>query len=312
MTDAGDRESVNNAAAKPTETLLFPDTCPPIPDLGSAYQQAARRIGRLDARRLLEYVCGGTHADLIAHPERALSDAQASRFASLVERRAAGEPLAYLLGSAWFCGLEFTVTPAVLIPRPETELLVDLAARRAEALERPRIVDLGAGSGVVAVTLARRCPQAGLTAIDVSAAALDVARSNAARHGAAVRFLQGDWYAPLAGERFDLIVSNPPYVADGDPHLARDGLPFEPRLALSDGVAGGDGLACVRRIVAGAVRHLAPEGWLLLEHGYNQASETRKLLDQAGFREVESWRDDAGIERVSGGIRGQESGIRDQ
>ncbi|MDR2113559.1 MAG: peptide chain release factor N(5)-glutamine methyltransferase [Candidatus Accumulibacter sp.] len=277
-----------------------------IPLMGEAWRRAARRVGRRDARLLLEHVCGCAHADLIAHPERAMSGDQASRFAGLVERRAAGEPLAYLVGSAWFCGLEFAVGPAVLIPRPETELIVDLAVERARAMDgpgRPRIVDLGAGSGVVAVLLARRCPRAEVTATDVSAAALDVARANAARHGVAVRFLEGDWCAPLGDDRFDLIVSNPPYVADGDPHLALDGLPFEPRGALSDGVAGGDGLGCIRRVVAAAAWHLEAEGWLLLEHGYDQALEVRKLLGQAGFREVASWRDEAGIERVSGGRR---------
>ena len=271
--------------------------------LGDAWRQAAREIGRLDARLLLEHVCGCTHADLIAHPERALSEAQASRFADLVARRAVGEPLAYLVGSAWFCGLEFAVGPAVLIPRPETELLVDLAAQRVQALNKPRLVDLGTGSGIVAVLLARRCPRAEVTAVDMSAAALDVARCNAARHGAGVRFLEGDWYAPLGDERFDLVVSNPPYVADGDPHLALNGLPFEPPHALSDGVAGGDGLACIRHIVAATADHLEPDGWLLMEHGYDQAVEVRRLLREAGFRDAASWRDDAGIERVSGGRR---------
>jgi release factor glutamine methyltransferase len=274
---------------------VLTETC-----LGDTWRQAARRIERLDARLLLEYVCGCTHADLIAHPERAMSEEEVGHFEELVSRRAAGEPLAYLVGSAWFGGLEFAVNPAVLIPRPETELLVELAAQRAQALDSPRIVDLGAGSGIVAVLLARRCPRAEVTATDLSAAALDVARANAARHGATMRFLEGDWCAPLGDERFDLIVSNPPYVADGDPHLALNGLPFEPLQALSDGVKGGDGLACIRRIVAAASRHLEPGGWLLMEHGYNQAVEVRKLLSEAGFREVASWRDDAGIERVSG------------
>jgi release factor glutamine methyltransferase len=272
--------------------------------LGGAFRQAARRIGRRDARLLLEHVCGASHADLIAHPERGMDAEPAARFEEGVARRAAGEPLAYLVGSAWFCGLEFAVGPAVLVPRPETELLVELAARRGAALEpeRPlRIVDLGTGSGVVAVALARRCPRAEVTAVDVSAAALDVARANAARHGVAVRFLKGDWYAPLDGGRFDLIVSNPPYVADGDPHLERDGLPFEPRLALTDGIQGGDGLGCVRRVVAGAARHLELGGWLLMEHGHDQAAEVRGLLGGAGFREVASWRDENGIERVGGG-----------
>jgi release factor glutamine methyltransferase len=269
--------------------------------LGDAWRRASRRIDRLDARLLLEHVCGCSHADLIARPERPMSEDEAARFEELVSRRAAGWPFAYLVGSAWFHGLEFAVCPDVLIPRPETELLVDLAARRAEALARPDIVDLGAGSGIVAILLARRCPRATVTAVEVSAAALDVARANAARHGALMRFLEGDWYAPLGAERFDLIVSNPPYVACGDPHLRLHGLPFEPRRALTDGTEGGDGLDCIRRIVADAPLHLRPGGWLLVEHGYDQASRVRELLRQAGFRDAASWRDEAGIERVSGG-----------
>ena len=270
---------------------------------GEAWRRAGQQIGRQEARLLLEHVCSCTHATLIAHPDLALSDDQAARFEDLVQRRLGGEPFAYLVGSAWFMGLEFVVDPAVLVPRPETELLVDLAARHAMAGGRAqaRLVDLGTGSGIVAVMIARRCPHAELTAVDLSAGALAVAKANAARHGAAIRFLQGDWFAPLKDERFDLIVANPPYVAEGDPHLDLNGLPFEPRQALTDGIAGGDGLECIRRIVTGAGRHLMPRGALLMEHGYNQAVEVRRLLQEAGFCEVASWRDDAGIERVSGG-----------
>ena len=276
--------------------------------LGDAWRLASPRIGRMEARQLLEHVSGCAHTDLIAHPEREMSDAQAERFDALVSRREAGEPLAYLLGSAWFAGLEFIVTPDVLIPRPDTEVLVDLAVERAQALSSPRIVDLGTGSGIIPVLLAKRCPQAQITAVDVSRAALAVARANAERHGVTIRFLEGDWYAPLADERFDLIVSNPPYVAEGDPHLLRDGLPFEPQGALTDGVGGGDGMACLQAIVAGARAHLLPGGWLLLEHGYDQAVKVRKQLTDAGFDEVASWRDAGGIERVSGGALGRAAG----
>ena len=265
---------------------------------GETWRRASERIARLDARLLLEHVCGCTHAELIAHPERQLPAAEAARFAALVERRASGEPLAYLLGSAFFYGLEFYVSPAVLIPRPETELLVELARQRVQALAAPRIVDLGTGSGIVAIVLARLCPSAELTALDISAAALDVARNNAGRHGASVRFLEGDWYAPLGAERFDLIVANPPYIAAGDPHLEQNGLPFEPQRALTDGTS--DGLACVRTLVEGARAHLLPGGWLLIEHGYDQAVQVRELLQTAGFDDVGSWCDNAAIERVSG------------
>lgn len=272
--------------------------------IGDAWRQASRRIDRLDARLLLEHVSGCSHADLIARPELEMTNGQAAQFEELLSRREAGEPLAYLVGSAWFHGLEFAVTPAVLIPRPDTEALVDLAASLAKEIEQPSIVDLGTGSGIVAILLARLCPRAVVTAVDVSAAALEVARANAARHGVSIRFLEGDWYAPLGDERFDLIVSNPPYVVDGDPHLQQNGLPFEPQHALTDGVAGGDGLACLRTIMGGAASHLRHGGWLVMEHGYDQAVQLRKLLQEAGFRDVASWRDGAGIERVSGGRLG--------
>ena len=269
--------------------------------IGALWRQAAERIGRSDARELLQHAAGCNHADLIAHPERELSAEQLARYEALVARRAAGEPLAYLLGSAFFCGLEFAVSPAVLIPRPDTEVLVNEASRRAQAWRAPRIVDLGTGSGIVAIMLALRLPKALVTAVDLSPAALAVARANALRHGANVRFLAGDWYQPLGAERFDLIVANPPYIADGDPHLAQDGLPFEPQTALTDGVAGGDGMACVDAIVAGARDHLTPGGWLLIEHGYDQAVKVRESIAAAGFCEVAAWRDESSIERVSGG-----------
>ena len=270
--------------------------------IGEAWRAAARRIDRLDARLLLEQVAGCSHAELIAHPERSLSEAQSATFEALVTRRESGEPFAYLVGNVFFHGHEFAVSPAVLIPRPDTEVLVEQALVRARSNGgSPRIVDLGTGSGVVAILLARLCPSAQVSAVDVSPAALVVARSNAAKHGVAVRFLAGDWYSPLGDERFELIVSNPPYIVAGDPHLAANGLPFEPQLALTDGVAGGDGLACIRKLIDGAHSHLSPGGWLLMEHGYDQAVKVRELLIAAGFVDVASWRDDAQIERVSGG-----------
>lgn len=269
--------------------------------IGEAWRSASRRIDRLDARLLLEFVAGCTHADLIARPEQILPADRRARLEQLLARRAAGEPLAYLVGSADFHGLEFAVSPAVLIPRPDTEVLLGLALERARLLAAPRIVDLGTGSGIVAVTLAHLCPAAEVVAVDLSGAALDVARANAGRHGAAVNFLCGDWYAPLGAARFDLIVANPPYITEDDPHLRQNGLPFEPRRALTDGVAGGDGLACIRQIVAGAPAHLRPDGWLFIEHGYDQAAPVRALLAAAGFSGIGSWRDLAGIERVSGG-----------
>lgn len=272
--------------------------------IGAALRQACLRIDRLDARLLLERVTGCSRVDLIAHPEREMSQEQTVSYDALVARRCAGEPLAYLLGSAWFANLEFAVTPDVLIPRPETEVLVNLAVERAQIMAAPRIVDLGTGSGIIPVVLAKRCLRAQITAVDISSAALKVASANAERHGAAVRFLEGDWYTPLGNERFDLIVSNPPYVAEDDPHLMKNGLPFEPQNALTDGVGGGDGMACLHAIIAGASDHLHPGGWLLMEHGYDQAVKVRERLAAAGFSSVASWQDEAGIERVSGGVFG--------
>ncbi len=271
------------------------------PTRSGALTEAAQRIDRREARELLQHACRISHAGLIAGGEVRLNPEEADAYADLVARRVAGEPLAYLLGSAWFGGREFAVTPDVLIPRPDTEVLVEQGMAVIAGVASPRIVDLGTGSGIVAVSLALARPDAEVWAVDLSPSALAVAQGNAVRHGAKVHFLQGDWFAPLAGERFDLIVSNPPYVAVGDPHLGRDGLSFEPSLALTDGVPGGDGMACVVHLVSQAAAHLCPGGVLRIEHGYDQAVKTRTLLCHAGFVDVASWCDPAGIERVSGG-----------
>jgi release factor glutamine methyltransferase len=268
--------------------------------LGEAMAFARAKIDRLDARLLLEYATGCTHADLLARPETPVIAPAFAQFAEWVERRAAGEPLAYLTGEAEFRCRVFQVSPAVLIPRPETEVLIELALEKLQGLAAPRVVDLGSGSGIVAISLALECPAAQVSAVDLSPDALAVARNNAGRLRAPVAFFAGDWLAPLAGERFDLIVSNPPYVADGDPHLALNGLPFEPQMALSDQEVGGDGLACIRRIVAAAAAHLNPGGWLLFEHGYDQGEASRNLLTAAGFKAASTFPDLAGIDRVSG------------
>ncbi len=259
-------------------------------------EEARTAIPLREARLLLCHVLGVTHAELEAHPERKVSLHDTAGFRALVARRAAGEPLAYLTGHREFYGLDFRVTSAVLIPREETELLVDIAR------ETParRILDLGTGSGCLAIAVAMHVPRAEVTAVDASAAALDVARDNAARHGVAVRFLQGDWFAPVAGERFDLILANPPYVAEGDAHLVQGDVRFEPRSALA---AGPDGMDDIRRIVAAAGAHLEPGGELWFEHGYDQAQAAEVLLAGAGFVGLGHLRDLAGIERVTGGVK---------
>ncbi|TJZ65811.1 peptide chain release factor N(5)-glutamine methyltransferase [Chitiniphilus eburneus] len=250
----------------------------------------------VDARVLLQHAAGVSRAWLIAHGGDPLPDAAANQFEKLAARRRAGEPVAYLIGWREFYGRDFAVSPAVLIPRPDTELLVELALKHAP--RGARVLDLGTGSGCIPVTLKLERPDLTISAVDISLEALAVARNNMLRLDARLRLLASDWFGALSGERFDLIVSNPPYIDAGDVHLSRGDLRFEPRNALTDG---GDGLAHVRRIVADAPAHLDAEGWLLFEHGYDQGAAARALLDAAGWREVQTWRDLGDNERVSGG-----------
>lgn len=279
---------------------------PAAPTIREALDAARQAIDRIEARVLLREVLQQPDAYLLAHDDEPLTAAQAQQYVALVVRRVAGEPVAYITGRREFHGREFRVAPAVLIPRPETELLVELALRRLPAGATRRVLDLGAGSGCIGVTIAAERPRAQVTLVDVSAAALEVARANAARWAPANTALcRGDWYSPVAGECYDLIVANPPYVADGDAHLAQGDLRFEPRAALASGA---DGLDAIRRIVSAAPRHLPPGGWLLLEHGYDQAGACADLLRAAGFAGLLAERDLAGIVRVSGGRRPGASG----
>ena len=308
---------------------------------------ATARLDPIDARALLRHVLGVSDTQLIAHSGQALSDVQCERFAALAARRSAGEPIAYIVGEREFFSLDFKITPAVLIPRPETEALVEFALERIAPDSVQSVLDLGTGSGCIAISIARHRPHAQVVAVDSSPAALAVARENAQRllntslgtpspltrgracldrrggnwdggealpqsdsatHALAlprqgggnsnVRFVLSDWFGALAGRQFDLIVSNPPYVADDDPHLAQGDLRFEPRAALAGGA---DGLDCVRFIISSASPYLSEAGWLALEHGHEQAARCRELLAQAGFEQVFSRCDLAGIERVSGG-----------
>jgi len=257
------------------------------------------RLPRLEARMLLEHVLQKPRAWMLAHDTDPIESWQAQQYQALATRRLAGEPMAYLVGHREFMGRDFAVTPDVLIPRPETELLVETAL--AWLADRPEaaVLDLGTGSGVIAVSIALGAPQASVTATDASAAALQVAVRNAARLGARVDFAQGSWYDALpARARYDLIVSNPPYIARNDEHLGRGDLRFEPRNALTDGA---DGLRDLAAIIAGAAARLRPGGALWLEHGWDQAAAVRQLLAGAGFGQVTSCRDLSGIERISGG-----------
>lgn len=269
--------------------------------IAAALIAARGTISSGEARVLLRHVLGCSAAYVEAHCDDALPTEAAERFDEWVKRRAAGEPIAYLTGVREFFGHEFAVTADVLIPRPETELLVELGIARLKGPNRitaPRILDLGTGTGCVALSLALELPAAQVTALDVSAAALLVAQHNAQRHGVELDCIESDWFAVLDSQQYDLIVANPPYIAAGDMHLRQGDLRFEPRQAL---VSGGDGLAAIRRIIGGAARHLLPGGWLLFEHGYDQAAMTGLLLQQEGFTDIEQHRDLAGIVRVSGG-----------
>ena len=262
---------------------------------------AESQLDPVDARTLLCHALDVDAAYLIAHSRQALTEAQSTLFFALVARRSAGEPIAYIVGRREFFSLEFKVTPAVLIPRPETELLVEVALERIAPDGACSVLDIGTGSGCIAISIAKQRPHAQITATDNSTAALAVAHENVQRHTVTnLEFLKSDWLSAFAGRRFNLIVSNPPYVAAGDPHLAQGDLRFEPPAAL---VAGSDGLDCIRLIIASAPQYLEPAGRLVFEHGYDQAERCRKLLAQAGFIEVFSRTDLAGIERVSGGRR---------
>lgn len=261
-----------------------------------------QRLGALDPvdhRILVCHALGLSRTGLITQSERVLSADEAARLSTLLQRRLDGEPIAYIVGKREFYGLDFEVSPAVLIPRPETELLVELALQRLPP--QGRVLDMGTGSGAIAVALAHTRPDAIVTALDVSPAALAVAQRNAAANDVTVQFLHSDWFSAVDAATFDLIVSNPPYIASGDRHLAEGDLRFEPAGALTDHA---DGLSALRRIVDGAPARLAPGGWLLMEHGYDQSAAVQALLTAQGYTHVQSWHDLAGIARVTGGRAG--------
>ena len=270
--------------------------------IGELLQSAASVIDRIDARWLLQSVLNVNAAFLITHAELLLSMEQIVYFQQLLARRVTGEPVAYLTGERGFYDLVFEVTPAVLIPRPETELLVEMALSKIPPDRRCNILDLGTGSGVVAITIAKHRPGAYVTAVDLSPLALAVARRNARRYSMEnVVFIEADWFSCFVREKFDVIVANPPYIVEGDPHLEADGLRFEPSVAL---VAQNNGLDCIYRIIAQAPDYLEQSGWLMLEHGYDQADACRRLLDKTGFFHIFTKSDLAGMDRVTGGQYG--------
>jgi release factor glutamine methyltransferase len=268
-------------------------------------QQIAERLdtvsdsARLDAELLLCQVLGRPRSYLYTWPEYELDEAQAEALEKLVERRLGGEPVAHILGRREFWSLELAVSADTLIPRPETELLVEAALARIPEQADWSVADLGTGSGAIALAIASERPNCRVTAVERSAGALEVAKQNASRLGLSnVEFLQGEWFAPLAGRRFQVILSNPPYIPESDPHLSRGDLRFEPRSALA---AGPDGLDDIRQLVSGAPAFLCPPGWLLLEHGYDQGTAVTGLLGDAGYTEVADLADLQGHGRVAVG-----------
>ncbi|MFZ6658747.1 peptide chain release factor N(5)-glutamine methyltransferase [Undibacterium sp. TJN19] len=268
------------------------------PGISIAECENASPLERIDTRLLLMHGLGLTRTQLITRSGQALDAGQLQHINILFQRRLQGEPVAYILQEREFFGLNFHITSDVLIPRPDTELLVELALQYAPA--NSSLLDLGTGSGAIAIALAHQRPDLQVSAVDISAAALAVAEKNARRHldTGRLRLLRSNWYEGLGGEKFHTLVSNPPYIVEQDPHLQQGDLRFEPVDALTDHA---DGLTAYRHLISKAHLHLHRGGWILLEHGYDQAEAVCALLKQADFTEVQSWRDLAGIERVSGG-----------
>ncbi|MEQ1589670.1 MAG: peptide chain release factor N(5)-glutamine methyltransferase [Gallionella sp.] len=253
----------------------------------------------IEVRCLLQAELQVNHAYLLSHSEYQLNEEQYAHYSAWFERRLRGEPIAYILGEREFFGLNFKVSPATLIPRPETELLVELALQQIPQQGAYRVLDMGTGSGAIALSIAHERPNAEVVAVDASEAALEIAQLNVQQLKLNnVQLIPSNWFAALQGERFDVIVSNPPYIAADDTHLTQGDLRFEPRTALASGT---DGLEDIRHICSLAKNHLHEHGWLLFEHGYNQAESVRALLRRSGFFEVFSAQDLAGIERASGG-----------
>jgi release factor glutamine methyltransferase len=265
----------------------------------AALEELMTQMDRTDAVVIMAEVLGVNRAWIAANPMKILTESQDAQIDMLGAQRALGRPVAYLLNRREFYGRDFALDDSVLIPRPETETLIEAALAR--MAPKDTCLDLGTGSGAIAVTLACQRPEARLVATDISQAALRVARANAERHHceSRIEFMHGSWYEPVGARRFDVIVSNPPYVAVGDRHLQQGDLRFEPCEALTDGSA--DGLGSIRAVISGASAHLKSGGWLLLEHGYDQAPRVRQLLEAAGFADLFFLPDLAGIPRVAGG-----------
>lgn len=276
---------------------------PPAVTVGAALRRALHELEltsptpRLDAEVLVMHACGISRSELILRQETTPTGEQQNKLQSLLARRKQGEPVAYLTGTREFWSMELAVTPATLIPRPETELLVEKALEQIPREAEWTIADLGTGSGAIALAIAKERPRCNVIATDNSPAALKVANANARKFGLTnIEFREGDWLTPLAGETFDMIVSNPPYIRAGDPHLTQGDVRHEPVTAL---VSGTDGLDAIRHLARHAREHLKPDGWLLFEHGWDQATSAGDLLHRYGYRDIVSHTDLAGHARVT-------------
>jgi len=261
----------------------------------------AHQLDAIDARYesqlLLQHALKVNRAWLIAHENDDLAANIQHAFDALIQRRIGGEPIAYILGNREFYGLNLAVTPATLIPRPDTEVLVEIALGKIPANEPAQILDLGTGTGAIALAIAQQRPQAQVTGVDASSPALEVAISNSRQlHISNLHFVLSDWFNDLDHSRFDVIVSNPPYIEEADTHLQQGDLRFEPLSALASGA---DGLDDIRRIIDGCLIHLKPQGWLMFEHGYNQAATVRELMAQTGLVNIETFKDLGGNDRVT-------------
>lgn len=264
--------------------------------LREASLQIHSETPRIDAELMLGFLLEKNSAWLFAHSGDELQQATHAKFLELLERRKSGEPVAHIIGSRGFWTLDFVVTADTLIPRPETELLVELAIAKCPQDRKLRILDLGTGTGAIALAIASECKNAEVVAVDKSENALKVAQENARRHNLQVEFIQGDWFAALENKKFDLIISNPPYIPSNDPHLSQGDVRFEPMTAL---VSGTDGLDDIRRIISQAPRHSLPSAWLMIEHGFDQGEAIRVLFSAAGFVGVQTVQDLEQRDRVS-------------
>jgi release factor glutamine methyltransferase len=277
----------------------------PIINIQKALTQASQQLADhsdtplLDAEILLSFVLAKPRVYLRTWPEQSLTENQTGHFWTAIQQRQHGHPIAYLIGEREFWSRGFTVTPAVLIPRPDTETLVEQALARIPLHQPYKVIDLGTGSGIIAITLAAERPLAAVSATDLSQAALDIAKHNAKRHNTDIQFYHSDWFSQVPPGLFDLIISNPPYIAMDDPHLQRGDLRFEPDMALA---CADNGLAAIHTIASQSRSRLQPNGHLLLEHGYNQHTAVQSLLQQLGYTAIASYTDLAGQPRVTVGL----------